>query len=622
MSISYYYFGGRIPSNTGQQPANSSTPPSLSTNGNISELEDEVDNPIFNFSPDFIQNVRSVSSIDLAGSVPVISLSIVDNSGNVLKNFTTDVFQKSFDPSLLSTDTRDGDRPEASLENVTLQTTNASGYLTFTNVTINIKIHRPSVIVNEGLLSLLFPGMNFILEYGASCATNEFLSKTEKLYFSLKTYNLSFDQYGQANLTLEGMTFNDRLNTVFVGDSSTVDSSETEDQAIAKDGLYNALNQTQSYVKYIQNQLSSPGHSNQSDYTILKNLLQVYQPREQRIRGAIRKNFTSAFQKLKNVKQNGSVFLEGFVTFHDFIYTMCDDTLSSFHDAILPAGTNFRFIYGSFDSNVGKNNGTDSGLSATSAYSNASVADFKLDYRELKTILIKEAEKGSTVPTIQGLIDVVIERFLNNEQYWRMLEGTLNKPYNGGINTPNIVMNFTNFTTSDSSQSGGKQTYVDISIFDVKKDLPLTSKTIFNIAGSKGFSSQQDFQDQCIGSPATIPVLKVGSANSFIKSINLSSNTDPQIKAAYIVSMSQNRGNTTREYIPPELIMNVDQTAIPPILPIVGEMTLLGHVDWKINRAFFLSTGLYIIDAVYSILSVTHTLSRDGFETKISFIYN
>jgi hypothetical protein len=54
-------------------------------------------------------------------------------------------------------------------------------------------------------------------------------------------------------------------------------------------------------------------------------------------------------------------------------------------------------------------------------------------------------------------------------------------------------------------------------------------------------------------------------------------------------------------------------------LPLKGGMELLGHVEWKPARVFYLSTGIYLADAIYNILSVEHELSADGFITRIEF---
>jgi hypothetical protein len=54
-------------------------------------------------------------------------------------------------------------------------------------------------------------------------------------------------------------------------------------------------------------------------------------------------------------------------------------------------------------------------------------------------------------------------------------------------------------------------------------------------------------------------------------------------------------------------------------LPLKGTATVIGHVAWLPMRAFYLSTGLFMVDAVYKIHKVSHSLSLEGFETKIEF---
>jgi hypothetical protein len=62
--------------------------------------------------------------------------------------------------------------------------------------------------------------------------------------------------------------------------------------------------------------------------------------------------------------------------------------------------------------------------------------------------------------------------------------------------------------------------------------------------------------------------------------------------------------------------------AVVPVLPLQGSMSVIGHPGWMPFRAFFLSTGVFAIDAVYTIQKVKHTLSREGYQTEIDFFWH
>jgi hypothetical protein len=85
--------------------------------------------------------------------------------------------------------------------------------------------------------------------------------------------------------------------------------------------------------------------------------------------------------------------------------------------------------------------------------------------------------------------------------------------------------------------------------------------------------------------------------------------------------MDENRTMGPRECVLPEL--GAKFTPQTPLqLPLKGEMTVIGNTDWKPFKSFFLDTGFWFVDGVYRILEVTHTLSNEGFFTKITFQWN
>ena len=97
---------------------------------------------------------------------------------------------------------------------------------------------------------------------------------------------------------------------------------------------------------------------------------------------------------------------------------------------------------------------------------------------------------------------------------------------------------------------------------------------------------------------------------------------DQYIKAAFIKKMADSAMIETREFIPPELEVDNDETGTPLTLPLEGTMTVLGHPEWRPFRAFLLSTGIFPIDGVYKITAVEHVLNVQGYTTSITFLYH
>ncbi len=612
--MDYHYFGNRFINVNGVRDGSSDSPPTISTGAPLQPLNDNK-NPLFNFDSNFFQKFESVSTLDLASSVPYISLSSIDLNGQVVDNFNTLFFHRTIDFDAFNTQEKHPDRPEMSLKNVVIRSNLASGYLYFTEVIVNLKIHKITESVSGKLMSLLFPGIPLRLEYGWNCQTNTFLDEKEILFFSIKNYTMSLDATGQIDLSLVGMAFNEKFNNALVGDIGTeLQSSDFKEQGGENilnqaqiGGLAHTKQQIEQTLSYLTQLRDRPNNNGVLDISLVSSYAEAYQSLEKRATGKIKQKFNELYRQLSTLKKTNAAFFpeqtnitqsgtrQGvFVTIHDIISVLCGETLNALEGKIFPAGKNYRFVYGAFNANTGN-------------FSDKCIADFPIRWKDFE-IMIKELKRdGFAVPTVEAVINGLITNFLANETYWRSLN--LNTQ---NLNVPNVILHF-------ASHKNGSQEIIQASLIDIDKDTPVTTRSLREMG--RQLVSLQDIENAIVGNPARIPIFKFGHSNSFNKGIELSHISDQSMKSVLIERANRNRIANERLPIPLRTALN-SEVDFPLFLPIKGGWQCIGHPAWKPFRFFYLSTGFYILDAIYKITSFEHTLSAENFVSKLEFTYH
>ena len=192
---------------------------------------------------------------------------------------------------------------------------------------------------------------------------------------------------------------------------------------------------------------------------------------------------------------------------------------------------------------------------------------------------------------------------MNEEKYWNQ---GLAEPERKTFIMPQIIYNFTNHRE-------GSDLILELQILDSKSGFPETSR---NLPSGKG--SPNALEKNILAVAPNMPIIRMGHANAFIKSINFSQISDEYMKAVLISRMQQSAfdadgaAGTSNQVAP----------ASPLQLPLQGTMEVVGQIDWKIFRAFYLDAGLFLINGVYKITSVVHKLSHSGYTTTIQFLYH
>lgn len=579
----YFHIGSAAP--TTENPVDGGELVKDDTKKNTSNF-----NPIFNFDQTFVDNLQTISQVELAQSVPFVSLRTRDSSGEILQDLNLTFFHRQADfDNIANSELRYPDRPLMSLVSLDAKTTQASGYMYYTELTFRIKIHSPDALKNTSILALLIPEMPLEVEYGWN-SPSDFLgaNNREKMLFQVRNYNISLDTTGQIDLSVEGMAFNERINNVYVGDTGQDLSGETLTSGIQFDSLSRAKAQLEERLAYLAKLQANPD-SGPNDFSLVKGMAETYQNVEKRVRGAISKEFARLKSQLvgKDGDKEFGIKKVKVLTFHDILYTLCNDSFKAMSELFIGA-TEFRVIYGNFNENCGDLSGK-------------SIAEFPIIKQKFHQALQRKRTSGQFVITIEGLLNLMIDDFIENEEYLKTL---ISDSKAEEFVQPQVNFNFSN--------RGG---IVEMSIIDIKADIPLTTKDLMPDAAGPSADVEKAALD------AGLPIIRLGHANSFIKKINLTQMTDQYMKAALIERMHRDRLESARSNIVPGASLESKPTN-PLHLPLKGSASVLGHTQWKPFRSFYLSAGLFLVDAVYKITSVRHTLKAGSFDTTIEFVYH
>jgi len=580
------------------------------------DIDKGIANPIFNFNQSFINNLQAVSNTDMGQSVPYVRLRTVDVDGTIINDLNIEFFHKTLDMDTISNAGRLSDRPAMSLQDVTLTTDQPSGYLYYTKVDMRVRLHNPALLENNTLLPFLTPGAPLLLEYGWN-SPDKFLNRKEHLLFQVVTYDLSLDTTGQVDIHVEGMAFNETFNNVFIGDDGVpvkLEQKTIDEIKVKNDGeippseiQFSSLNAIKKRIGKMTEYLKNKKKNKESDvelYNIIKANAEVLQKVENRVRGILSKKYSQQTQKLKDktIVETFGIGKKNKIkcyTFHDLVYNLCDETfknmLSVFHPANVkttevPNETKreFRIIYGKFNDNAGK-------------FAGKSIGDFPIDKDRFEGFRKKQIKNGLIVPTVGNFFNMIIANFFENPEYHM---GFLKESERGEFKKPDVVVNMTN-----------RGNIIEVQIIDTNGDFPITTSKFT----TKNLTPASILKD--IATEGKVPIILLGHAGSFIKNLTMSQISDQYMKAVLIERMNRDRISNLRSTFLPSQNLNAS-TVTPLTLPLRGSMVVLGHPEWKPFRAFFLSSGIYVIDAVYKILKVSHKISAEGFFSTIEFMYH
>jgi hypothetical protein len=625
MPLSYYYFKDRIPNSSPLASLTHLTPM-------VNPLQD-ARNPVYNFTQDFIEKFQQVTPARLAKAVPYISMCTLDSEGNVVTDFNVKFFIKPIDMDKVNSQARYSDRPEVSLQSIAISQDLAAGggTLGWTTVTMQFRVHKPDYITNNSLVSLLFSGLPMRIVYGWSSTDphDDFLGVNDVLLFNVKDYSLNFDVAGQALLTVNGLTHGDNFANVYVGDDA--EEITPDDVALAaadtpvtnqqQDNLFQQKAKIGQYVSYVS-ALNRSGSEGQRDVRVMDVMTQAYYDASDRASKKTRRQFALAMKRLaakkvskpqyfKDVKQknkDGTISYAECVTLHDIVSILCGETIESLQGTVIPGNRDYRVVYGCFNENTG------------SDWAGKCLAEFPIHWRSF-TALFSDQSEMKPLPSLQWIFAKLIDNFLSDSDYWRSNLGKQEKSSTkSGRTVAQVPESMTlpsvsfNVSSHFATAAGEPREIIQISFFDVNRNIPITQLKLRNVTIPMTEAQQIN---ACIGDPPTIPVIRFGNANSLIKNVVMESFTDPAFKA-FLMNRPGGAVASVRQ-------SSIDGTSAPPsteptpFIPFKGSMDVLGHIDWKPARFFYLASGIFFIDGVYKILRVNHQLDASGFKTHLEF---
>lgn len=560
------------------------TPQLKSKSNNDSDLI----NPVFNFSKTFGDNFLKVKPIELGASEPYISLEIMNLAGQPVQNLNVAFFQKQMDFKAINGVGRYSDRPLISLKNVEISTDLSAGsYFYFVRVALTIKIHKKDQLSDRAILALLYPGCPIMMTYGWN-SKNDFLNQKQKLLMNVVSYTINIDETGQADLTVQCMAFDNLITGTIVGDTNTLEVSNKNVSKEEFQGLFHNYKQLDYFISYLE-QLEKTSNKNQNDYKIIQDQLKSYRTLGETAKGKLSEKYSGYIEKLPDISQDfkfGKTKTK-IATFHDIVYTFCDETFKSV-SSLIPL-KNFEIVYGNFNDKCFD-------------FSGQSIGDFPIDYNRFLSWIRNTATEGQRVVYLKSFLDNLVREFVENQEYMRKLSDSEGKEFD----QPNINVMFISLNDT-----------VTLYITDLKSEIPPTMNQLKDI----GKSSIQDAQDKTI-SGLDIPTISLSNATSFIKDITFSRIDDPSMETVLIERTRNNSIYSPRDFILESQMEGAQSSQNPLTLPLQGSMTSIGHVGWMPFRAFYLSTGIFLLDAIYKITKVTHNLSEEGFWTNIEFFWH
>jgi hypothetical protein len=579
----YFYVGNSAPTKI----KSAVKPTKKVKGGNDTDLY----NPIFNMDKNFGINFSKTRPIDIAQSQPYVNIEILKLGGEVVSNLNVAFFQKQIDFSAINGPGRYTDRPLISLKSVEISSEQSAGFFYFTNVVLNLKIHKKDELSDRAILGLLFPGCPLRMTYGWN-SKDEWLNKSKQaLVLNVVSYDITLDETGQADLTVKCMAYNNVMENTLIGDLNTIEKSNPNVSAQEQNGLFSNYKQTSEFLEYIDG-LEKNQTKNQNDYSVITSSAKAYKNVEQKTRGKISENFTKYLSNLSSAKLRqhasfGKKTQVDVVSFFDVVYTLCNDTLKSM-SALVPV-EKFEVIFGNFNDHC-------------LDYSGKSIADFPIDYTKFMNWIKDKAHEGQRTVLIKDLLDSLCSIFIENETYMRGSSKTEGNVFQ----KPEMSVNFVN--------SGDTLT---LFIVDGKANVPPTTNQIKDLKKASLAEAQQK-----ISNGTDIPIITLGNSNSFVKGVTFSRIDDAYMETVLIERAYDNSQFTARSGVPNSQLQNTQAAKTPLSLPLQGSAKVVGHVGWKRLSCFYLSTGIFLIDAIYTITKVTHTLSSENFETQIEFIWH
>lgn len=486
-------------------------------------------------------------------------------------------------------DSRFGERPEASIENVVVKTINPRGWKLYRELDINITVHKPNAVfgVDENDKSAVRDILNFkndlMLEYGwkgpagipivdgASVtwpvSIGQQSSPARRLIrFKTVNYNFQLTADGQVKFQIHAIENGEvasRNITIFDNEEFKISQSEKMD--IAK--FTNAVDKL---ATKLDTPVAGEGRSGlvNGEYLSIKTIFNTL--------------FAQPLTKLAVESGYTNVKLQ-FGYFND----KCPSTTPAYGE----------FNYASVSDARSVNTGQ--------AYS---IGDFLIRKTDVKNIV------GNSFNGQPMSIDAMMRQFIaviNDQSVWSDNKDTK-------YSVPTVMLR----TVFDPKPVGTDQRPIMLyQLVDRKRYLKLKGIDAYDGDLHTHKKSIKDRLEEFLAEN-NIPKLELYHQGSFVQSANFSVVNDDQMKSAFILRQQQRKGGklvgadtriTTNA-------AEASQIAMLYRSAIRGDVTMLGNFCFEILGTVWMQFGIWAYDGLFYVLQKTDTIGSDGFTTQLSLI--
>ena len=602
-----------------------------------------------------VEALRHVSTVDLALTTAVVKIFYFDKGSNVQKHLNIHMVNNGefTKEALLET----GGRPKLGLLGIDVAQQETCDSFVTDKVDLKFKIYDKSVFDVGGILvPFFYPEFPFGVEYGLKyngdnpdSVIQKLLNFTELRMCNPTSYDISIDEKGIYDFTVHAVTgVNYAFNKMNVGSFAIEDSEKLyDDYGLAKKNL-DAIKATIAQLeeekqqngitnKNIKN-LNSKINNNEKSQKIASKELQdvlgqIISKKMSSLKAKCQK-FPGLKTKKKGKKQDNM-----WVSVGNIIRELCKDDLQRALE--LYSTTNniqTALVWSRFNKDAGD-------------YSDKSIDEFLVPFADFRKQIQESADMLSQPAVRLDAVFNIILGYLNQESGYRITKK--GKEYDN-FTKPDVI----HYIKHDIKPNGNKysegQEYVEYVIVDRHRGSDYTERITqmfdprteakFEFQEEKATSEslvallaqtldegflQEEPQPLSRGEKkqllkqSEVAYVQFLEANSFVKSIRMNAETDPNIVNIAIEKMhgySSMLSDLDRENLPSEKYeAQGHYTKIR--LPLKGSIELLGHPMWKPLKSFYMFTESEEWSGFYQILNATHSYSVGLPKTTIEVMY-
>ena len=536
----------------------------------------------------------NLSAADKALMVPYIKMWSVDTGAPAIitteKNVITNGF---FQPPQFGSSINEqfGDRPDASIENVSVKSVNAQGWKMYRTVEIHLTVHKPSAVFGKTADSpsnftpvsdILDFRKDVIIEYG---------------WRGPETNPLVVGVQNTAQPTDPGLPKNNTTNIKFP--SKRVLRCKTTHY----DFQFNASGEVKLQIQALENGelltrdstiFDAPSYDGIMNTKIVGKELSAYKKLGSDLSGLLNKRPGNP-SSLKIPKN------------HIRLSDLLDKVFSEPLDRVSTNNgyKNQRYLLGNFNQYCPPATSARAGIS----YASNNIGDFAIELQAVTDKLGQNTTVGTTLSIENALRNIT--DMINDANNWAgEVTGTnYSRPeiMLQTIYEPIVPGSESSVTFQMIDRTAYVTSFVDRSELDNKQP----------IAKQKTPTDTTTFLDK-----HSLPMLDVYKIGSFVQTSNFSIENDSQMQSVYI---RRQINLTHKEIAETDHRIVLAQPEIGKIAllyrsAIKGEITMLGNFCVDIMGIIWVNFGIWAYDGLFYVIQKTDNIGKDGFTTSISLI--